>query len=123
LSRSALPWALAALWAGFLLFLGSRPASELPTGGIWSLPGFDKVVHAAVYGLLGLLVANAAGARRPVRALLLGAAAALLWGMLDEWVQGRVPGRTQAWTDLLADVIGGGAGGYSRALIRRPRRG
>jgi hypothetical protein len=123
LSRAALRWLPPALWAAFVLFLGSRPASQLPSGGIWGLPGIDKAAHAAVYGMLGLLLAHASGARRPARALLLGALAGLFWGMLDEWVQGRVPGRTQAWTDLLADVIGAGAGGYFRARIRPPRGG
>jgi VanZ family protein len=104
---------LALAWALLLLYVGSRPGGSLPESGV---PHADKAFHALAYGVLGALVARAFGARGR-RALLLGALAGLSWGILDEWVQGRVPGRTQSWADLLADVLGAAGG----ALLARSR--
>jgi len=102
---------LAVLWAALLLFLGSRPGDSLPRPALLEWPGSDKVLHALVYSVLGVLVARAGGARASRRALLLGALAGLICGMLDEWVQGHVPGRTRSWADLLADTAGAAIGG------------
>lgn len=102
--------ALSLAWAAFLVFLGSRPGDSLPESRLLDLPGADKVLHAAVYGVLGALVARAAAARGRRRAAIVGALAGLLCGMLDEWVQGRVPGRTRSWADLLADTAGAAFG-------------
>jgi VanZ family protein len=117
-----LVWAsLAVAWALLLLFVGSRPGESLPQSRILSLPGADKVFHALAYGLLGALVARAAAPRAPRRALLLGALAGLAWGMLDEWVQGQVPGRTRSWADLLFDTAGASIGGFlGRSRPRAP---
>jgi VanZ family protein len=102
---------LAVAWAALVLFLGSRPRDALPESPLLDLPGADKVLHAAVYGVLGAMVARAAGAKAPWRSLLVGALAGTLCGMLDEWVQGHVPGRTRSWADLLADAAGAAFGG------------
>ena len=105
-------WAsLAVAWALLLLFVGSRPGESLPQSRILSLPGADKAFHAVAYGLLGALVARAAAPRARRRAVLFGALAGLAWGMLDEWVQGQVPGRTRSWADLLFDTAGAAFGG------------
>lgn len=110
---------LALGWAALLLFVGSRPGDSLPGKGFLALPGADKVCHAIAYGVLGALVARAAAPRSPRRALLLGALSGLLWGMLDEWVQGHVPGRTRAWADVLSDVAGAACGGYLSGRWKR----
>jgi len=108
---------LALAWAGLLLFLGSRPGDALPESPLLDLPGADKILHAAVYGTLGALVARSAAASGRRRAVFLGALAGLVCGMLDEWVQGHVPGRTRSWADLLADTAGAAFG----ALVGRFR--
>jgi VanZ family protein len=98
-------------WAGLLLWLGYRPPSEIPSGP----PGFDKVLHAGAYSVLGLLAAWAAR-----KGILVGAIAALLVGGLDEWGQSTVSGRYPDWLDLAADVAGGALGGLAaRWLIAR----
>jgi VanZ family protein len=103
---------LALAWAGFLLFLGSRPGDSLPKSPLLELPGADKVLHMLFYGVLGVLTARAAGPRTPRTSILLGALAGLLCGMIDERVQGSIPGRTPSWADLLADFAGAAIGGF-----------
>ncbi|MBI4546178.1 MAG: hypothetical protein HY703_13350, partial [Gemmatimonadetes bacterium] len=75
-----LAYAPAAVWAAFLLLLGSRP--DLPA--VASPFPLDKLAHLLLYGLLGLLAGlgwRAAG-RRPAWVWpLMGA---LLVGILDE---------------------------------------
>jgi uncharacterized protein YfiM (DUF2279 family) len=113
--------ALAAGWALLLLFVGSRPGDALPAARLLALPGGDKIAHAFAYAVLGALGAWAAAPRSPRRALLFGLLAGLAWGMLDEWVQGHVPGRTRSPADLLADAAGAAAGGWLAGRLRRSR--
>ncbi|HUH14134.1 MAG TPA: VanZ family protein [Longimicrobiales bacterium] len=94
----------ALLWAGTLLFLGSRPAADFPSV---DLP-LDKPVHFALYGVLGALAAVGwlrAGRRPPALLLLAG-----IWllAAADELHQGRVPGRSPETWDWLMDVAGSG---------------
>ena len=66
----------------------------------------DKVAHLGLYTILG--VALAWGARRngnrpaPAILVLVGVA----YGVLDEWHQSFVPGRTPDGGDLIADAAG-----------------
>ena len=105
-------WLPALAWALLLLWLGHRPPAELPEGPA----GFDKLMHAGAYAVLGALVAWAGR-----RGALVGAGAALLIGGLDEWAQSTVDGRFADWFDLAADVVGGALGGLAvKWLIARP---
>lgn len=104
-------WIPALAWAVFLLWLGHRPPSEIPSGP----PGFDKIAHAGAYAILGMLAAWAAR-----RGPLLGMIVALFVGGLDEWGQSTVAGRYPDWLDLAADGVGGAIGGFAaRWLIAR----
>lgn len=62
---------------------------------------WDKLAHAATFGVLTLLFMH--GFALPLR---WAAAAALLTGMLDEWHQYYLPGRTASVEDWLADLTG-----------------
>ncbi|MBI4409102.1 MAG: VanZ family protein [Gemmatimonadetes bacterium] len=92
----------AALWSAVLLFMGGRSDHELPDVGF----ALDKLVHLAVYGALGALVAFGwlRAGKRPVWFWPL--VAALLVGACDEVQQLRVPGRSAEAADFLADAAG-----------------
>lgn len=109
LRSAAWRWGPALAWAALILFLGTRPVADLRLPAI---PGLDKVAHAGAYGVLGFLVVRALGAAGARRSLLWGAAIGLVWGILDEWTQAAIPGRTAEIGDLLADVAGAAAGGW-----------
>ncbi|MHC4547968.1 MAG: VanZ family protein [Planctomycetota bacterium] len=120
--RLASLWGPPLLWAAVILFLGTRPADQLPSGGLWALPGLDKALHACVYGVLGFLVVRATRPGRAGSALLLGAAIGLAWGGLDEWVQQSVPGRAAEPADWLADLLGAAAGAWIAFRTGRSRK-
>jgi VanZ family protein len=87
-------------------------ASSLPAaGGIGEVPGGDKLLHAAGYAVLAVLVYRAMAIPR---ATLAGAAAAFaiaaVYGATDELHQWFVPSRTCALGDWLADAVGAAAG-------------
>jgi len=96
------------LWAALLLWLGRRPPDQIPGGP----PGFDKLLHAGAYGVLGFLAAF--GARRGPA---VGGLSALLVGALDEWGQASVAGRYPDALDLLADLVGGTIGGFAARWV------
>ena len=103
---TALRWAPPLLFAGLILFLSSQPGSDLPP--TW-FEHSDKLVHAAVYWLLGALTARAAvrSGRAVVIAALVGCIA---FGLFDEWYQQFTPGRASDLADFIADAIGASVG-------------
>jgi VanZ family protein len=110
-------------WAGLILWFSAQPADDLPDVG-FRVP--DKLVHGAIYAVLGALVARAL--RRPrLLPALLSIAAIAGFGLFDEWTQSFSPGRMPDLMDALADTIGAAAGtlaviGYARRRWRSSGR-
>ena len=106
---------------GWTLFLWSLSAQPFDGGSLdfpWRFPGDDKLVHAALYAVLGGLL-RLAGVRLPLAVLLAGSV-----GLVDEFVvQARVPERHADPWDVLADVVGGTLGAVVGAWWRTRRRG
>lgn len=101
-------YALAALVYCGLIFLESSRA--IPYQLDQSIPGMDKVVHAAMYGVLAGIVSL--GMRRSGRSysprmqFLLPVLFALAYGISDEIHQRFVPGRNFDPWDILANTAG-----------------
>lgn len=114
-------WGPAAAWAAVIFVLSSQ--SRLP-----SAPGSDKHHHLLAYAVLCAALVWGFTDRAPRRttwAIACAAAAlAALYGAIDEWHQGFVPGRDVSALDLLADAAGAvAAAGALRAwAIIRARR-
>lgn len=116
-----------ALWIGVLLYLAAIfVLSSMPS----PLPSLtsrvnDKVLHAAEYGGLGLLLTLAleAAGMRVRRAAVAALLAASLYGATDEIHQAFVPNRDADLRDWAADTAGAALGAVSvAALLRRRRR-
>ncbi|GBD10382.1 hypothetical protein HRbin23_00023 [bacterium HR23] len=118
------------LWLGVILGVSSWPRPALPV----EPPSFLRqalapTVHFLLYGVLGLLASWALkrGGPQRIPPLLTVAGVGLfgfLWGMLDEWYQGFIPGRDSSWGDVAVDVVGAIAGGVAFAwLVARGGRG
>lgn len=89
-------------WMAFVFVLSSGPRELLPPGWLSSLA--TNAGHAAIFGVLALLAARAAGTGP--RAPWLGFAVAVFYGAADEWHQSLVPGRTASLADLATDAVG-----------------
>jgi VanZ family protein len=97
-------WLPPLLWAACILILTSIPGSHLPV-----LPSrnFDKIVHLAIYGVLGWLTARAWSSGS--RVMLAGLAVVALiscFGALDERHQQFIPQRSMDLLDWTADTAG-----------------
>jgi VanZ family protein len=91
------------MWAAFILILTSIPGSHLPP-----LPSrnFDKVVHLAIYGILGWLTARAWSNGSRITAVIAVVALISCFGALDEWHQQFIPQRSMDLLDWAADTTG-----------------
>jgi VanZ family protein len=101
---------LAAVWAVTIFGLSSIPGQSLPAV---SALKYDKVIHAAVYAILGGLFFAAlrrTSSLSTARVVAVAALAALAYGLTDEFHQIFVPGRSAELYDALADGLGGWLG-------------
>jgi len=118
---SARRWGLPIAWAVVILVLTSIP---FPATGPEGVRYADKLLHVAVYGVLGWLWMRAVLAGRAPDfarvALVLGCT--LFFAALDEWHQRFIPGRSPEFGDWVADATGAGIG-LSAAIgsLRRAR--
>ena len=98
---------LAALsWAGLIFYLSSQPSIETPA----LFPGQDKLFHLIAFGILGFLAMGTRLASQhghTTRQVWQVVFAVMLYGILDEFHQYFVPGRSADVYDVLADAIGG----------------
>jgi VanZ family protein len=104
---------LAIGWMALIFFLSSQPV--LPVS--LTFAGGDKLAHAAVYAVLGFLVARSLFDDRVLtwkRALLV-IGLVMAYGITDEFHQAIVPGRQVSGWDVLAD----GLGGLAATLVMR----
>jgi VanZ family protein len=109
-------WVGAVAWAALLFGLSALPADATPSSP-FSFPGDDKVVHAALYAVLGALLRVALGRSGPAIAL------AAAYGVTDELHQAFVPGRDADVLDALADLAGAALGAAVAARAWRSARG
>jgi VanZ family protein len=93
---------LLAYWG--LIFVGTH----LPSARMPSLHASDKVYHFVAFAGLSFLLCWAIPSSRVswVKILIIAAAIAITYAVLDEWTQQFIPGRTCDIWDVSADSIG-----------------
>ena len=111
-------------WGVFLLTLTSWPRPpRVPFAS--DIPGFDKVVHVALYGVEAWFVyASVAWPGRAVFSLarvLAVTGAMAVWGVADEVHQYWIPGRSMEAEDVLADIAGAAVGALLASALSRRR--
>jgi VanZ family protein len=96
---------LALAWMALLFYLSNQPSLETPM----LFPRQDKVLHAAVYAVLGVLLLAA----QPRQAqgyswqqVGISVLIASLYGLSDEIHQYFIPGRSSEVLDWVADSVG-----------------
>lgn len=115
-------------WAPLVVYCAAIfAASALPAGRMAFdlFPHADKLIHAAEYGILGVLALRAAGPGLPgmllrSEAVLVAVLFSLAYGALDEVHQSYVPGRAMDFVDLVADVTGAGIAASAYGRLRVP---
>jgi VanZ family protein len=115
----------AVIWGLFLLALTSWPSPpEVPV--VSNIPNVDKLVHAFLYGVEGVLLYFAVAWPGPPRFSLLRAltiaGAVAVWGTLDEIHQAWIPGRSMEAMDALLDTVGGFLGGVAASAVSQRGR-
>jgi VanZ family protein len=117
MDRAARFWIPATAWALLIFVLSSIPGAAFPPSKLLS---YDKLVHAAVYAVLGAFCYLAASRKWPRKAsvlVLISGAMATAYGFTDEFHQLFVPGRAADLRDVLADSIGGFVGAMVAATL------
>ena len=111
-----LAWLVAIIWMAIIFVLSSQPGGETGSGRLRF--GLDKVAHVVVFGILGLLVANAltTGGLR-TRRFWWTFVVCSLYAVTDETHQAFVPGRGPAVLDIFIDMAGTSAGYASFVLL------
>ena len=104
--RDQLP---AILWAFLIFLLSSIPADLIPLPNIFQ---FDKVIHIGIFFFFGLFIYRAYNLFWTQSSFSFSRALATLltvtiYGILDEFHQKFVPGRTPDVWDATADTTGG----------------
>jgi VanZ family protein len=105
-----------------IFVLSSVPGSAIPDVP-WRLT--DKVVHVALYAVLGFLIGRALAATTTLAQgsrFLLAAALAAAYGVTDELHQLLTPRRSCDFYDGVADAIGGLLGGLLAATLLARKR-
>ena len=120
-------WAPALLWSCVIFGLSTIPGNKLPRlPELWNV---DKLVHGAVYAVLGALCwhgARATSVRGRGHLVQVSAAVtcAALYGITDELHQAFTPLRSPDPFDVIADAGGGLVGALvCVAIVSRKTRG
>jgi len=110
-------WFPVLFYSGIIFYVSSLPGVKTSVSGIH----FDKALHFGEYIPFGFLLARAfgqkAGHLSGKNILLWVGGISFLYGLSDEYHQSFVMGRNAAMTDVWADFIGGGLGGFMYSSI------
>jgi VanZ family protein len=113
--NKSLAWKLALLWAVVIFILSSIPGKSLPAVAVL---GYDKLLHAIVYAVLGALCCLSLAGTVPLRlAISVATLLAVVYGLTDEFHQMFIPGRSADLRDVVADGLGGLIGAGAVAAI------
>jgi VanZ family protein len=108
------------LWAGVIICATSIPSSLL------TLPGqqghLDKVAHFGLYSVFAWLLArHGFGIAGRWTSTALAVIVASAFGVVDEWHQQYIPGRSTEYADWQADTLGAATGALAYGLFSRRR--
>jgi VanZ family protein len=113
----------AVAWALLIFILSSIPGTKLPE---IAHEINDKIEHASVYFIFGLLIYRAIEPRNNLHhfswmRLIVSIGIVILYGITDEIHQGFVPGRTEDVLDAAADTTGGFLSAVVMYIVERRR--
>ena len=112
-------------WAAIIFIASSSPGPQMPQ--LAHLVN-DKIIHASIYFVFGLLIYRAFATRENPdefvwRRVIFSVVLVILYGVSDEFHQGFVPGRTKDILDASADAFGGLVSAVVVYLLSRRKAG
>jgi VanZ family protein len=108
------------IWAGVIVTATSIPSSQLQLPA--QAASLDKLVHFGLYSVFAWLLArHGFGVAGRWWATALAVIVASAFGVVDEWHQQYIPGRSTEYADWVADTAGAAVGALSYALFNRRR--
>jgi len=110
-------------WALLIFVLSSIPGAAFPSSKLLS---YDKLIHAAVYAVLGafsFMAMPRSWSQKASVLVLMSGAITTLYGFTDEFHQLFVPGRSADLRDVLADCVGGFVGALAASLLPAAKAG
>ena len=114
------------VWAVLIYVLSLAPISTPEPVAAWELPNLDKLIHAAFYGMLALLILRGWQREKMPPLGLHGFVFALcmVFGIMIEIHQGLIPYRSFEGFDIVADAVGaaGGLVVWHLAMVRWGKR-
>lgn len=109
-----------AIWTFIILVLTLTPGRNVPRVPI---EGLDKVVHFFLFGILAFLFLRGSfqeSQKEKSKKIFLSFLTPLALGIIIEFCQNYVPGRSFSMMDILANTLGILAGITTFLLIRKP---
>jgi len=97
-------WTPVFLYMAFIFYLSSQTA--VPGPSTPPFPHYDKVIHMVMFGVLSLLFFGAWKYEKTSSPYVYAIIFTIMYGVLDEFHQSFVPGRTPDVFDAVADGIG-----------------
>lgn len=113
------------VWAIIILIAVCLPGNSLSQISFWDhIPGFDKMVHAALFFIFVLILARSVkqykGVQKRYYQGIITLSAAGIYALITEMLQlFVVSGRSWEWLDLLFDLAGAAAGWMAYIMIMR----
>ena len=105
--RTYLYWVPAIIWAGLIFFASHLPVTDTPP--FFDFPGFDKLLHFVIFGILSVFILAGCVQERKIpllQAAVISLFITSIYGALDEWHQSFIPERAVELADWLADTTG-----------------
>ena len=101
---------LTIVWAVVIAILTLSPGRAVPDVPFWNIPHFDKIVHAGIFGMLSFLMARGTirqyAGQKIKKAFVISFFVAIGYGLIIEYLQRLVPGRSFELSDLMANTAG-----------------
>ncbi len=118
----------AIVWTIVIFFIIAIPGSSIPESPLFLIPHFDKIIHAAIYLLLGLLLTYGFAKQRDKKFFnrnkyTLAIVFCVLYGILTELIQHfYISGRSGELADVIANISGSLAGVLLYYLMKKDHR-
>lgn len=101
---------LTIVWTVIIAILTLSPGRSVPDVPFWIIPHFDKIVHAGIFGMLSFLMARGIikqyAGQKIKKAFVISFFATVVYGLIIEYLQRLVPGRSFELGDLIANTAG-----------------